>query len=369
MLALISLVVPASLWGDEPGSKGIVRSGFIFEHAPYRSCHAATIAEIAPGQLVAAWFGGTAERNPDVCIYVARYENGMWQKQCEVADGVQSDGTRLPTWNPVLFQPPGGKLHLFYKIGPSPSQWWGMLMTSSDGGITWSEPSRLSNNRIGPVKNKPIVLSDGTWLAPSSSEAEGWTAHIERSTNAGETWSIVGPLNDGRKTLAIQPTLLLHASGQLQLLARGRNDKIIESWSHDGGLTWDPLMDGTLPNNNSGIDAVQLRNGHSLLVYNHSTREQPGMGHKGRGILNVAISRDGKIWDAALVLDYTGEPGKQFSYPSVIQTSDGLVHVVYTWHREKIKHIVIDPAALITAPILKGQWPNNVTSGHVIAGQ
>lgn len=345
------------------GTSGVVKTEFIYEQAPYPSCHAATIVETTNGSLVASWFGGTAERNPDVCIYVSRYQNGNWQEAKEVANGIQPDGSRLPTWNPVLFQAPGGELHLFYKIGPSPSTWWGMTMTSSDGGLNWSKPERLPGNLIGAVKNKPIVLKDGTWLSPSSNEAKGWTSHVELSSNAGKTWELIGPLNDGTSIRAIQPTLLAHPDGRVQMLARGRQGKIVESWSNDGGRTWTPLKDGLLPNNNSGLDAVALKDGRFLLVYNHSTSEQPGMGHKGRGILNVAISRDGKDWRASLVLDYLDQPEKQFSYPSVIQTSDGKVHIVYTWHRQRIKHVVLDPDVLAEFPMHAGQWPENVDGG------
>ena len=357
------LIGSTSIHGAEPGTAGIVETEFIYEQAPYPSCHASTIVETASGKLVAAWFGGTAERHPDVGIWVSRHEDGRWLEAVEVANGIQEDGSRLPTWNPVLFQAPGGDLHLFYKIGPSPSEWWGMTITSPDGGRTWTKPVRLPGKLIGAVKNKPIVLADGTWLAPSSSEADGWTVHVERSTDAGKTWKLIGPLNDGHKVRAIQPTLLTHADGRVQMLARGRNDKIVESFSSDGGLTWEPLTDGVLPNNNSGIDAVVLKDGRFLLVYNHSTREQPGMGHKGRGILNVAVSRDGKNWEAALVLEYLDQPNKHFAYPSVIQTADGLVHIVYTWHRQRIKHVVVDPSALETVPIKNGVWPKHVTGG------
>ena len=112
-----------------------------------------------------------------------------------------------------------------------------------------------------------------------------------------------------------------------------------------------------LPNNNSGLDGVTLADGRQLLVYNHSTREQPGMGRKGRGILNVAVSRNRITWEAALILEYLDHSEKQFSYPAVIQASDGLVHIVYTWHRERIKHVVLDPARLVTAPMPAGEWP------------
>src|ERR1041385_1363462 len=99
----------------------IVKSEFIFDTAPFPSCHASTIAETKSG-LVVAWFGGTAERNPDVCIYVSRDESGRWSGPVAVADGVGFGTNRLPTWNPVLFQPKSGPLLLFYKVGPSPSE-------------------------------------------------------------------------------------------------------------------------------------------------------------------------------------------------------------------------------------------------------
>ena len=102
-----------------------------------------------------------------------------------------------------------------------------------------------------------------------------------------------------------------------------------------------------LPNPNSGIDAVTLADGRQLLVYNHTT--------EGRGVLNVAVSEDGEHWQAALVLE--DEPGAEFSYPAVIQTSDGLVHVTYTWKRRRIRHVVIDPRKLTLRPIVDGAWP------------
>ncbi|MCH5598883.1 sialidase family protein [Niabella ginsengisoli] len=307
------------------------------------------------------FFGGTRERHPDVEIKLSRKKaDGNWTAPISIADGVQPDGSRQPTWNPVLFQPKNGDIMLFYKVGPNPRDWWGEVKTSQDGGKTWSAAKRLTNNIVGPIKNKPIQLNNGTILSGSSTEKNGWRCHIERSTDGGKSWSFIGPINDGKKVGAIQPTLLTHADGSIQLLARTRYDEagyIAESWSTDGGLHWSEMKASKLPNNNSGIDAVTLKDGRQLLIYNHSTRTQAGMGHKGRGVLNVAISKDGKKWDAALVLDYIDQPEMQFSYPAVIQSSDGLVHIVYTWHRKRVKHVVIDPQKLETFPIENGKWP------------
>ena len=147
------------------------------------------------------------------------------------------------------------------------------------------------------------------------------------------------------------------------MLCRTQEGKISETWSADGGETWGPTGLLSVPNNNSGLDAVALRDGRTLLVYNHSGREEVGMGHKGRGILNVAVTRDGRAWEAALVLDYLDASEKQFSYPSVIQASDGRVHIVYTWHRERIKHVVVEPVGLEPVAIVEGRWPDALTGG------
>lgn len=343
---------------------GMVLKEFVFTEAPFPSCHAATIAEVN-GKLICSFFGGTAERNPDVGIWVSHKFNGKWTPVVEVANGIVTPELRYSTWNPVLFQPKRADLLLFYKVGPSPSEWWGMITTSSDSGWNWSKPKRIVDEKgemlIGAVKNKPIQLPDGTILSPSSREDIGWCAHIEVSSDNGKTWTaLTGPLNDPNQMQAIQPTLLTYPNGRIQMLCRSREDKIVEAWSSDGGKTWSPMQPMILPNPNSGIDGVTLADGRQLLVYNHSTRNQPGMGHKGRGIINVALSDDGKHWEAALVLDYEDQSGRQFSYPAVIQTADGLVHIVYTWHRERIKHVVLNPEKLETVPMPDGQWPESI---------
>src|SRR3954454_22454868 len=284
LLATLSLMMLTLAVADEPStrpSSAIVVSEFIFESAPFPSCHASTIAQTKDG-LIAAWFGGTRERAPDVGIWVSRHDGKHWSAPVEVANGVQKDGPRLPTWNPVLYQPKSGPLLLFYKVGPSPSTWWGMMMTSADQGATWSAPQRLPDGIIGPVKDKPIELADGTLLSPSSTEDKGWRVHMERTSDLGKTWSRTEPLNDGQTIRAIQPTILDHGGGVLQILCRTRHEKIYQSWSKDDGKTWSEFTATDLPNPNSGIDAVQLKDGRSLLVYNHSTTE--------RTPLHVAIS-------------------------------------------------------------------------------
>lgn len=354
--ALVLVTVTAAALAEEPpaGSRpldeqpGLVSSEFIYETAPFPSCHASTIVE-SGGRLLVAWFGGTEERHPDVGIWTSHREDDGWSTPVEVANGVESPTVRYPTWNPVLFQPRQGPLMLFFKVGPKPNAWWGMLQTSENGGSDWSQPARLPPGILGPVKNKPIELASGEILCPSSSEEDGWRVHFESTPDQGKTWTRTPPVNDGRAIRAIQPSLLQHGEQRLQAVGRTRSSGIFQVWSEDDGRTWGPMTTTDLPNPSSGTDAVTLADGRHLLVYNHNAQYQ------GRSPLNVAVSDDGVKWNAALVLE--DEPNAEFSYPAVIQTSDGLVHATYTWKRRRIKHVVIDPQALATRHIVDGRWP------------
>jgi predicted neuraminidase len=331
-----ALIAQDPALADPKPLPAVITSEFIFEKAPFPSCHASTIAETTNG-LVAAWFGGTAEKNPDVGIWLSRHEGKGWSTPLEVANGIQSNSTkRLPCWNPVLFQPRKGPLLLFYKVGPTPSRWWGMLTDSTDGGKTWTPPRKLPDGILGPIKNKPVELSDETLLCPSSTEDAGWRVHLERTSDLGLTWTKTAPINDGKEFGAIQPTLLVHNDMRMKMLCRSKQKKITEAWSGDGGKTWGGMKASTLPNPNSGIDAVMLKDHRALLVYNHTTT--------GRTPLNVAVTGNGVNWLPGPILE--DEPG-EYSYPAVIQARDGLVHITYTWKRERIKHVVIDPKKLI----------------------
>jgi predicted neuraminidase len=349
----ISGLVTGGAWAQTATSSpstrpGVVASEFIYDEAPFPSCHASTIVE-SSGEMLAAWFGGTDERNPDVGIWLSRRDGEKWLPPVEVANGVVGVDERYPTWNPVLFQPKTGPLLLFYKVGPTPKEWWGMRMTSDDGGRTWSKPERLPDGIVGPVKHKPVTRASGDLLAGSSTEADGWRVHFERSSDNGCNWQATPPVNDAAVIQAIQPSILIHRDGRLQAVGRTQRSGVFQIWSDDQGRTWGKMASLGLPNPSSGTDAVTLADGRHLLVYNHN------VGPRDRSPLNVAVSDDGLTWQAALVLE--DEPGGEFSYPAVIQTSDGLVHVTYTWHRKRIKHAVIDPVKLVLALIVDGQWP------------
>lgn len=354
--------VPDLLVGAEDGylyfmrnphvQPGLVRMEFIYHEAPFPQCHASTI-EATPSGPVAAWFGGSREGKDDVAIWFSRREPAGWTVPTMVADGKSPDGKQYPCWNPVLFQAKAGPLLLFYKVGPSPSAWWGMLIRSSDGGTNWSEPQQLPDGILGPIKNKPLMLADGRLLCGSSTEDHGWRVHLEWTSDLGQTWKKTEPINEGEQIGAIQPTILKVGDGRLEMLCRTKQGRISEAWSNDSGCTWTEMKLTELPNPNSGIDAVTLNDGRHLLVYN-PTRPPEGRWGGPRSPLTVAVSEDGKTWKAALVLE--NEPG-EYSYPAVIQDSDGLVHITYTWRRQKVRHVVVDPARLEPLAMPGGEWP------------
>lgn len=359
--------MPASPTAPVSHRDPIVRR-FVFDRAAFAQCHAATLA-FAGDVLVAAWFGGTREGARDVDIWSARFHRGHWSAPERVATGQGTDGRAWPCWNPVLHGDGSQRLELFYKVGPSPRRWWGMRTRSHDGGRTWSTPNRLPPGFLGPVKNKPLALEDGRLLCGSSREGVGWRVHLEwlpRDRGAGlgprpiesvqraqPGWEQTAPLNRGLWLRAIQPTLLRHADGRIQLLCRTRSGRVAESWSSDGGQRWEKLRLTSLPDAASGLDAVTLRDGRHLLVYNHSTR--------GRSPLNVAISEDGRRWWAAAVV----EEGKgEYSYPAVVEGPDGRIHLAYTWRRERIRHAELQLDRLPLRPIEKGLWPDAVRSAE-----
>lgn len=325
----------------------LLKKEFIFEAAPFPACHASTLIELEPGTFMAAWFGGTKEKAPDVGIWMSIYENGRWSEPVEV---IQQDG--IPYWNPVLFKMPSGEILLFYKHGPNPREWKGYVARSHDNGLTWiqdNQPQLLSSGEeaLGPIKNKPILLEDGTLVAASSIESVTPNVSFSlRSTDGGNTWErspMIGPLVLEDKVYGVIQPSLLKGKDKLMMLGRPRDDlqSVWYAESFDEGRSWSAPEKLDVPAPGSGLDAVTLKDGRHLLVYNHTT--------SGRKRLDVAISEDGRNWSHLLKLDeYVPSPAElkkkhiEFSYPAVIQAEDGTVHITYTWNRERIVHAVLD---------------------------
>ena len=315
-----------------------ISSDLIADTTQFAQCHASSLAETSDGLLL-AFFAGPYERHPDVCIYTSRLENGIWSKPQKVANGFENDTLSYPTWNPVLFRDANSKLSLFYKVGPSPNDWWGMVINSEDDGRNWSEPERLPDGIGGPIRNQPVRLNSGVILSPSSTEAthELWKSHIERSTNGGKTWTKVDiPSPDSVKV--IQPALLLYPDNKIQALMRSNQNVVMESWSEDEGKSWSPVQATNIRHPNSGIDAIKLQSGAKLLVNN--PMKSGDSWEAGRNKLDLYYSEDGKNWKNIFALE--NQPEGEFSYPDIIQTKDGLVHISYTYNRRQIKHVVLN---------------------------
>ena len=315
-----------------------VEQCFIYESAPFPSCHASTIVELQNGDLLAAWFGGEYEGHPDVKIWVSRKYFGAsrWTTPQVAADGTFAEGSeqarlagldstdhgRKACYNPVLFQMPDGEVLLFYKIGRFVQDWSGWLVRSRDNGQTWSKHEPLPEGFLGPVKNKPVVVGNRL-LCPSSTEKDGWKIHFEAygldaaghfpdAASLSSRATIIGPVEAEQAEKTFEP---------------GIQSPI--------GCTWTPVQLTDLPNNNSGTDAVTLRDGRQLLVYN-PTATQPGQHNAPRTPLCVAISDDGRTWRHLVTLEDSSVG--EYSYPAVIQGRDGTVHITYTWRRELIRY-------------------------------
>jgi alpha-L-fucosidase len=331
---VLTLIFP-SITGFGQITLNKVSEELVFKSPPFVQCHASTIVEVTPGKYMVAAFGGTAEGNKDVCIWLSTRENDKFGKPVKIADGIINDSLIYPCWNPVLFKTREGNLLLWYKAGPSPRTWWGMVRSSTDDGRTWTSPERLPSGILGPIKNKPVQLPDGTILSASSVEtSQSWKVHMEKSLDSGKTWKVI-PVDSGTKFNVIQPAILIHPDNKLQILCRSKNNAIVQAFSHDNGNTWGILTKTELANPNSGIDAVTLKDGWFILVYNPTIQ-----GNEDRARLNVAISKDGMEWKDALILE--NESKGEFSYPAVIQTSDGRINITYTYNRVNIKHVMLE---------------------------
>ena len=360
------------------GHDAILTDEFLYRHASFPECHSATMTELDNGDLVATYFGGTKERNPDVCIWVSRKPKGSdkWLEPQLVADGVFKTGSeeaklaglsgldstnaaaakgpildkkvsknpegwqRKACWNPVVYQIPGGDLVIYFKIGNKVADWTGWMVSSKDGGKTWSKREPLQKDFLGPIKNKPI-FNNGRIIAPTSIEEGGWRLYFEYSDDMGKTWKRTDYVAIDEGIKIIQPAIMKLSDGRLAAVARTRNEHVGITYSSDNGETWSKIQLIDVPNNNSGLDAVTLKDGRHAMICNDMPVPKGIKNGKGpRTPLSVLISDDGLNWRHWVTLE--NSPISQYSYPSIIQTEDGNLHCIYTWRRQRIKHVVLD---------------------------
>lgn len=296
-----------------------------------KEVHASTVLKIGD-KLLCAFFGGTKEGKDDVKILLSVFENNRWSKPEIIASGDAE-----PCWNPVLFQY-GGETLLFYKTGKKIPKWKTMLKTSSDGGNTWSEAKELVSGDLGgrgPVKNKPIMLSDGSICAPASIEtADSWDCFTDVSHDNGKTWQRSGFVPFDHSTAEglgiIQPTLWQDGE-TVYMLMRSSEGKIFKSQSSDFGKTWSLAQKTELPNNNSGIDCVKLNDGRVFVVYNPIS-ENWGK----RYIIGYSLSGDNaESFTDCEIIEQSENIFDEFSYPAVI-TDGKLIYLTYTHNRKDV---------------------------------
>ena len=309
---------------------------FDTEHAPCPSHHASTLAMLPDGEVIAAWFGGTHENDPDVEIWCSvRKKDGRWTAPVMVSD---KSGTAC--WNPVLIAE-GDGARIFYKRGVDVPDWntWTRHLTFADGKLVLSEerelvPGDVSGGR-GPVKNKPIFLSDGTLLAGASHEYHDgkWLAFADRSTDGGKTWERTDYLAAEEGVNLIQPTLWEDATHGVHMLLRSNQGVIFRADSADMGKTWSPARRTTLSNNNSGIDLVKMPDGRLALVCNPVS----GNWAKRTPISLFLSSDNGDTWEKELDLETADG---EFSYPAVIWDGEKL-RCTFTYDRRSVMYCEI----------------------------
>ena len=321
------------------------RGYFFGDDAPFAECHASTMLHLKNGAFLAAWFGGKKEGTDDVAIWLVNGRPGAWSTPVKIAK-LREDAH----WNPVLFQSPEGRIFLFFKVGKKIPSWETWVKTSDDNGKTWTEAKELiagDKGGRGPVRNKPIILSNGTWIAGASHEEGQWNAFADISKDNGKTWQASKYIVLDRTTLkgkgVIQPTLWESAPGKVHMLLRSSAGAIYRSDSDDFGETWSPAYPAGLPNPNSGIDLTRLPDGTLVLAYNPDAKDWGS-----RSPLSLAISFDnGKTWPKILDID-AGKKEDEFSYPAVISYGD-TVAVCYTWKRKKIAYWIGTKDELVKA--------------------
>ena len=310
---------------------------------PYK--HPACMTELSNGDLYLVYYGGKGEYAVDTAVFGSRLAKGTtrWSEPTAIArDPLRSVG------NGVIWESPDGLVWLFYVVryGDTWSTSRIQFKISKDGAKTWSDASVLSPDEGDMVRGRPIVAGDGNYLLPIYHE----TGYDQELVGADSTslffrfdpvkkiWTKSGPIKSARGN--IQPAVVWLGGDDLIAYCRRGGDYdpktvgyIVRSESHDGGRTWSEGKDSAFPNPNAAVDFLKLQSGKLLLVFNDSmTRRTP---------LTVTLSSDqDKTWP---IRRNVRDGNNDYGYPTVLQSKDGKIHVVYTSDkRGVVNHAVFD---------------------------
>ena len=311
----------------------------------FAQCHAPTLVGLPDGGVLVAFFAGTRESHRDVAIWAARREpvTGADSPSTPQPPGSGWSEPRViakigpePHWNPVLFSLGDDELVLHFKVGQTIRTWRTFAQRSHDGGRHWEPAEPLvpgDRGGRGAVKNKPIRLLDGTWLAGASLERRrAWDVFVDRSRDGIRDWKRGPLLAVDRRRIGgkgvIQPTLWQSTPDDVHMLLRSTGGEICRSDSADGGRSWSRVRPIGVPNNNSGLDLARLEDGRLALACN------PVEGNWAeRTPLSILFSEDnGESWPDRI--DVERGPG-EFSYPALV-SEGGSLSLAYTWNRRRI---------------------------------
>jgi predicted neuraminidase len=339
----------------------------------YASSHASNLLLLGNGDLLCFWFSGTWEGESDVGIVVSRLAKGskQWTIPIRVDHHVGESYQ-----NPVGFQAPDGTiwlLHTTQAAGEGQMYSKVLVAKSRDNGQTWLGPEVLFDRAGAFVRQPLLVMPNGDWMlpmyyTPSKGIIDGATSNysaIKISPDQGKTWKeCLVPLSDGY----VQPSVI-HLRDHYVAFFRSRfADFIYKSTSQDA-CHWTPPVKTSLPNNNSSIQALRLRDGNVAMVFNNvgsvNLNGKPTAGP--RKPLSVALSIDGgDTWDYSRNLELGRSssvakkqedplakvPGREeYSYPAITQMPDGTIYVAFTYLRETIKIMSFTESWLKMAPM------------------
>jgi len=331
---------PLRIAGNEPLPEdpyGSMRfySSFVFDALPGVPVHhCATLAEAPNGDLLCLWYAGTYESAEDQALYLARLPKG--EHQWETPERM--------LWNPE--QPPGNAV-IFRTLDDKVGVIWGRMeqsrpmrrgtgwsqcrlfyRTSEDNGSTWSDDTEIPDSFGSLPRNVPLTLNDGRLAVPISGEtSEGSGSYLLYLGKDGQSWTRGGFANGGS-----QPTVIQRDNGDLLALMRHK-PRIPQVLSTDNGATWSDATSTDLKNPGSGIAMTRLKSGRVVLVFNDTDQSD-------RYPLSIIQSFDGgETWEGQRTLE---ADWGEFSYPSIIQSSDGMIHVSYTYRRYTITHVAFD---------------------------